>query len=114
MFERHYQGRFSCATFPADLRRKCVENPRNVVTSPTAQEAATEYARENLALIKIFIRLVVIVKRKRYRVNQLVILRLRNVDLKKYTFGCCVSIIIVNISYTATESILFKNDTFYL
>ena len=62
VFERHYRGRFSCATFPADIRRKCRENPRNVITSPPAQEAATEYARENLALIKIFIRLVVVLR----------------------------------------------------
>ena len=58
VFERHYRGRFSCATFPADLRRKCRDNPSNLMISPAAQEAATEYARENLALIKIFIRLV--------------------------------------------------------
>ena len=57
VFERHYRGRFSCATFPADIRRKCQENPRTVINSPPAEEAATEYARENLALIKIFIRL---------------------------------------------------------
>ena len=62
VFERHYRGRFSCDTFPADMRRRCQENPRNVINSPPAEQAATAYARENLALIKIFIRSVGVVR----------------------------------------------------
>ena len=62
VFERHYRGRFSCDTFPADMRRRCQENPRNLINSPPAEEAATAYARENLALIKIFIRSVGVVR----------------------------------------------------
>ena len=56
VFERHYRDKFSCATFPTEVIEKCTESPRTAISDKQAEEAATEYARDNLALIKIFIR----------------------------------------------------------
>ena len=56
VFERHYRNKFSCSTFTREIIEKCKEKPRNVIGDTRVEAAATDYARENLALFKIFIR----------------------------------------------------------
>ena len=58
MFEKHYQNKFSCRTFSSNIVDSCSTNPEQTVVSTVVEDAAILYAAENLALLKIFIKLV--------------------------------------------------------
>ena len=56
VFEKHYRGQFSCSTFSESLFESCKSKPDETVADPAAELAAHQYAADNVAILKIFIK----------------------------------------------------------
>ena len=53
VFERKYLGKFSCSTFSGNPIDACMNSDIDYNPSEDVEKAAVEYARENLALVKV-------------------------------------------------------------
>ena len=56
VFENHYKDQFGCYTFSASLFDSCRTNPEETVADSEAKKAALQYAADNVAILKIFIK----------------------------------------------------------
>ena len=56
VFEKHYEEQFGCYTFSASLFNSCRTKPDDTVADAEAEKAAHQYAAENVAILKIFIK----------------------------------------------------------
>ena len=56
VFENHYKDQFGCNTFSTSLFNSCRTNPEDTVADSEAEKAALQYAADNLAILKIFIK----------------------------------------------------------